>query len=156
MGWSFQVYDSVVTADIGNNVKFEHSFKFYAVGYGGVEKFREIYDYTVYYHWKSIENFEYVEEQERCGRYYCGYRATNGESYFVLKVGNSLNEDGSISNYLEQNKEHLEHYYDILSPFFERIEEMDYDKITSDGEKVRLLHYGISIDKLSEILSKKE
>ena len=153
LGWSFQIYDATVVEDIGNKTDCKHQFKLYTLGHGSVVNFREIYEYMFIYHNKSIDNMNYLEEMPLAGRYYRGYTTTDEKSYFVLKVGNSVNEDGSVLDYLDQNKKHLEGYYAILSPHFEHIEELDDEIISADGKVVKCLYYGVSIETLTEILT---
>ncbi len=146
IGWVFHTYDAVITKDIGNGIDLEHKFKYYSIGRGGIWDVIEIYEYMLIHYYKPIDEFVGIEDIRRSSRCYRGYTTTDGKDYFVLRAGNSLNEDGTISNYLDQNKKQLGDCYDALLPYFERIEEMDDMFTNSSGETFKRLYYGIPLD----------
>ena len=152
LGWGFHIYDAVIAKDIGNGTNPEHKFKYYSLTFGGVRDVIEVYEYMLIHYYKPLDEIVGIEEIRKCSRCYQGYTSTNGKDYFVLKVGNSLEEDGTISDYLDQNKNQLGDCYDILSPYFERIEEMDDIFTDIEGVTVKRLRYGISLDIIKNIL----
>ena len=151
LGWNIRLYNATVTKDIENGIDYEHKIKIYRVGRGGVPKSDLLYEYTVMFHNLSIVDITYLEEPN-FQSYFKGYITAAGKSYFVLKYGNIKMDDGSISDCLDDNRNQLEDYYDVLYPYIERLEEMDYEFSTPSGEKRTSLVHGVPIDVLTEVL----
>ncbi len=150
LGWAFQIYDSVITKDIGNDIDCEHKFKFYSLGYGGVSNFRVIYEHMLIIHHRVLDDIGItIEEVPKSGRYYEVGKVADEQLYLKL-YSDALYEDGTISN--ADNHKFLEYYYDILLPYIQRVEELDCYFVNVKGETLKLLYLGIDLDDLSQVL----
>lgn len=152
IAWGVTAYDAVIESDIGRGEDCNHKFRFRSIERGLPEDFRIIYDYMVIYYWEEAENIEYIRDHWVNDIFFRGHTDESGKSYFMLKVGNSVDKDGNMSEYLEQNRAYLENYYDVLCPYFERVEELDRETVDSDGEAFTLIEYGIPVDILTREL----
>ena len=152
IAWGVTAYDAVIESDIGRGEDCNHKFRFRSIERGLPEDFRIIYDYMVIYYWEEVENIDYIRDHWVNDIFFRGHTDTSGESYFVLKHGKVKMEDGSISDCLEDNNNQLGDYYDTLYPYFERVDELDYEfNALSDELRVSLVH-GVPIDVLTEVL----
>ena len=150
LGLVLLVYDSTIIKDVGNDKDCEHNFRFYTLGYGEIKEFRAIYENMLIHHYEPIdENTIGIEEMPKSGRYYEVGKVADKQLYLKL-YENALYEDGTISE--GDNRKILGDYYDILSPYIQRVEELDYDFINIEGETLRILYLGINLDVLSEVL----
>ena len=153
--WTAHIYDAVIVADVGNNTKCNQKTKFYSLGFEDGGDVRIVYKHMIIHHYCSLDETQYIQESIGTQRYYDGYITTQGDYYFVLKYRSVIKENGNEIDGVEDNRQQLEEYYDILFPYFERLTEMDGPFITTTGEEITLLYYGISIDALYDVLFRK-
>jgi hypothetical protein len=82
------------------------------------------------------------------------YIDENGTEYLIAyKETYELEADGTLTLITDNSEEELKEYYDILSPYFERLDNTDYI-YDYDGHKLVEKYIYVSFDNLSEILSK--
>ena len=154
LAWGCHTYDATIIKNISDSIEHNHKFKFCNINKCSVKDFREIYEYMIFYYWEPVQEIHFVKDYWYSDIFFQGHTTNEGKSYLILKYGDSLLEDGSISGYLEQNKNQLREYYDVLSPYFERVEELDYEFTTSDNISIISLIYGIPIDTIFDNLFK--
>ena len=152
LAWCIRFYDAVITYDIGRGIECEREVMFFSVG---IPKYDALYDYTfLFTHWLSVDDIPYYVMEPFHEHCFKGHTTSDGKSYFVLKYNKVLDEDGNVWDYLEDNRKQLEECYDILSPHFERVEELDYETVDLLGNPAIFLLHGIPIDIMTEVLFK--
>ena len=142
---------AIIEKDVVNNIDYCQPFIYY-FDYNNANKGKPTESMLMYMKsFVDITSSTYIRRNPYEDSCYETVSNKEGETFFKLH-SDALYEDGRIVEYSKYNSELLGIYFDILSVYFIRLEELDYEVIDPYGEKATNLFLGISLDTLREVL----
>ena len=150
--FGFEIYNGIIEKDVVTGIDCYQNFVYY-------------FDYNVngYKPYIYPNMLIYISSSKNTSQHTLVRRNSYDNSSFEVVVNENdeaflnlypdiLYENGTVAKQEERNHKMLGSFYEALSPYIERLEELDYEFVDPHGETVKSLCVGIPVNDLTNVL----